>query len=207
MVVSGQPAILSYHKRKIICSEMRALRDARSTITNLTEKLHTAQRALATVERKLAAERQQAIGAARKAVAAPAANVLAIGDEVPQIVRRPRGRPRKLTVLATVEKTVTAARAIDAPANGDQPAQTVRGPGGRPKKHVTATTAEKPVRAARKGSGRSVAGDREAGRKTVTKREKASRPIRWWLVSGRVVLGAQRQDFDPTGSIVPRPAA
>jgi paraquat-inducible protein B len=84
----------------------QALRDARSTISNLTEKLCGAQQALTTVKAELAADRQQARETATKPIATPTTNPPANDDGAAQTDRRLRGRPRKVTVVETVEKPI-----------------------------------------------------------------------------------------------------
>ena len=80
----------------------QVLRDSRSAITNLTEKLHAAAQSLAAVRAELAAERQRANETIRKSLPAPPAG----GDQAVPAARRPRGRPRKAAIAVTVEKTV-----------------------------------------------------------------------------------------------------
>jgi hypothetical protein len=74
-----------------------ALRDARATISNLSEKLHAASQALHTAQAELATERRRTVGSTR-------AQMASNGDGTVQTVRRSVGRPRKQTVVVTVEK-------------------------------------------------------------------------------------------------------
>ena len=131
----------------------QALRGAQSTITNLTEKLHDAQQALATVKAEVVAERQNAVEAARTPIAALATDAPANGDAAVQTVRRPVGRPRKQT---TVGKPI-AAPATAAPADCGQPMEPVRRPRGRPRKPAVVQTVEKAAKKPR------------------------AKPVKWWL--------------------------
>jgi len=82
----------------------QALRDARSSITSLTEKLNHAEQASATVKAELAIERQQVQQVRTKPIPALHADAPANGDKAVQTISRPRGRPRKRAVAQTFEK-------------------------------------------------------------------------------------------------------
>jgi hypothetical protein len=84
----------------------QALRDSRSALTNLTEKLHLAAQSLAMVRAELAAERQRAKETVRKPLPAPPIDAPAGGDQAVRAARRPRGRSREAATAVTVEKTV-----------------------------------------------------------------------------------------------------
>ena len=82
----------------------QALRHAQSTIADLTEQLHAAQQALATIKAELAIEHRKAQEACREPIAAATIKARANVDQPVETVRRPRGRPRKQPVVQTVEK-------------------------------------------------------------------------------------------------------
>ncbi len=84
----------------------QALRDAQSTISSLTEKLHGAQQALTTVKAELATERQKAQEASREPIAAATIKARANVDQPVETVRRPVGRPGKQPVVQTVDQPV-----------------------------------------------------------------------------------------------------
>ena len=157
----------------------QALRYARSTISNLTEKLHGAQQALTTVKAELDAERQQAQEAVRRPIEAPVTDAPANGEEAAQTVRRPRGRPRKQQEAA---RTPLSESLADGPAGGDEPVQTVRRPRGRPRKHTVVETVEKRVEAAGEYSERlKVIGSEKVPTKVARRWTRAEKPIKWWL--------------------------
>jgi hypothetical protein len=88
----------------------QALRDAQSTITNLTKKLHDAQQALTAAKAGLAAECQQGQESVRKSLPTPPTVAPAGDDQAAPAARRPRGRPRKAAIAVAVEKTVRKPR-------------------------------------------------------------------------------------------------
>jgi hypothetical protein len=165
------------------------LRDAEATIRDLREKLATANQTLHTTQADLTAERQ-ARSSVDDGVMAAQGVVTRIAEEVVPAVRRPVGRPRKATVVQTVQTVITppemavATRDDAVPPNVNAAGQAVRRPVGRPRKMVVVEPTSTLMTPPRKVQvvGRVVTGrDDKPNQKVINRSADNEEPVQWWV--------------------------
>jgi hypothetical protein len=167
------------------------LRDAQATILDLREKLAAANQTIKSTQAELAAERSAISSSEDGAVVAvPKVVAPTVRQGVLPVVKRPVGRPRRVTVGERVQTVITppekplAIRDDAVLPNVDAAVPNIRRPVGRPRKIVVAEAIQTMVTTAKKVQ---VVGKAVTARTAKPKRKVTNRgaddeePVQWWV--------------------------